>query len=100
MYVQLGGSATLLTIETVRYARARTHAHTHSHTHTHTHTHTHIAHDIEDWGIMPNGRHRFVWKVQVWCAYQKSPMISKEPYNAKKEPYKEPCEKEPCERVL
>ena len=23
-----------------------------------------IAHDIEDWGIMPNGRHRFVWKVQ------------------------------------
>jgi len=23
-----------------------------------------IAHDIEDWGVMPNGRHRFVWKVQ------------------------------------
>eukprot|EP00960_Hanusia_phi_P068976 766977-Hanusia_phi.AAC.4 len=23
-----------------------------------------IAHDIEDWGIMADGRHRFVWKVQ------------------------------------
>mmetsp|Transcript_23051 Transcript_23051/g.46636 ORF Transcript_23051/g.46636 Transcript_23051/m.46636 type:complete len:643 (-) Transcript_23051:54-1982(-) len=23
-----------------------------------------VAHDIEDWGIMPDGRHRFVWKVQ------------------------------------
>jgi hypothetical protein len=23
-----------------------------------------VAHDIEDWGKMPDGRHRFVWKVQ------------------------------------
>ena len=23
-----------------------------------------VAHDIEDWGIMQDGRHRFVWKVQ------------------------------------
>ncbi len=31
---------------------------------TYAHSVKEIAHDIEDWGVMPNGRHRFVWKVQ------------------------------------